>query len=88
MLFLDEKFVWKHKIPTFLMKKPLLIYNIDGTENWAGKIDRCASLQLTVDQMSEWMDFLVTDLGGEDIILGLPWLRAANPNIDWEKGLL
>ena len=34
------------------------------------------------------MDFLVTDLGGEDVILGLPWLREANPSIDWEKGLL
>ena len=87
-LFLDKEFVRKHKIPTFLMKKPLPIYNIDGTENRAGKIERCASLRLTVDQMSEWMDFLVTDLGGEDVILGLPWLRAANPNIDWEKGLL
>ena len=43
-LFLDKEFVRKHKIPTFLMKKPLPIYNIDGTENRAGKIDRCASL--------------------------------------------
>ena len=41
-----------------------------------------------MDQMSGWMDFLVTDLGGEDVILGLPWLREANPSIDWGKGLL
>ena len=87
-LFLDERFVRKHKIPTFLMKKALPIYNVDGTENRAGKIERCASLRLTVDQMSAWMDFLVTDLGGENVILGLPWLREANPSIDWEKGLL
>ncbi|KIK49771.1 hypothetical protein GYMLUDRAFT_108140, partial [Collybiopsis luxurians FD-317 M1] len=33
-------------------------------------------------------DFLVTNLGGEDIILGLPWLRKINPEVDWEKGRL
>ena len=87
-LFLDEKFVRRHKIPTFLMKRALPIYNIDRTENRAGKIERCANLRLTVDQMSRWMDFLVTDLGGADVILGLLWLREANPSIDWEKGLL
>ena len=86
--FLDQNFAKRLRIRTFPLRHPITVYNIDGTKNRAGKIDRCASLQLTVDQMSEWMDFLVTDLGGEDIILGLPWLRAANPNIDWEKGLL
>jgi hypothetical protein len=31
-------------------------------------------------------NFLVTDLGSEDIILGLPWLRKVNPTIDWDFG--
>lgn len=34
------------------------------------------------------MDFLVTDLGPESVILGLPWLREVNPQIDWKKGVL
>lgn len=34
------------------------------------------------------MDFLITNLGGEDLIPGLPWLRKVNPEIDWEKGRL
>ena len=32
------------------------------------------------------MDFLVTELGGENVILGLPWLCKVNPQVDWEKG--
>ncbi len=27
-----------------------------------------------------WREFLVTDLGPEDIVLGLPWLRSVNPD--------
>ena len=33
-------------------------------------------------------DFLVTDLGPEDVILGLPWLREVNPTVDWKEGVL
>jgi hypothetical protein len=32
--------------------------------------------------------FLVTTLGGEDIILRLPWLRTINPKIDWAQDLI
>ena len=32
------------------------------------------------------LEFLVTDLGNEDVILELPWLRWVNPNIDWKEG--
>jgi len=32
--------------------------------------------------------FLVTDTGNHDILLGMDWLRAHNPNIDWAKNLI
>ncbi|KAA1479212.1 hypothetical protein DENSPDRAFT_886534 [Dentipellis sp. KUC8613] len=35
---------------------------------------------------SDCVEFLVTDLGPEDVILGLPWLRKVNPQIDWTNG--
>jgi hypothetical protein len=28
----------------------------------------------------------VTELGPENVVLKLLWLRSANPNIDWAKG--
>jgi len=31
-----------------------------------------------------WMD--VCELGKTNVILGIPWLAAHNPEIDWEKG--
>ena len=32
--------------------------------------------------------FLVTDLGKEQMILGLPWLKEYNPKIDWATGMI
>jgi len=32
--------------------------------------------------------FLVTTLGGEEIILGLLWLQKENPDIDWERNTM
>ena len=34
------------------------------------------------------MVFVVTDIGEEDAIIGLDWLREHNPEIDWERGSL
>ena len=31
---------------------------------------------------------MVTNLGPEDLVLGLPWLRKMNPAIDWREGTL
>src|SRR6267154_3458104 len=36
--------------------------------------------------MEKWQQFLVTELGLEDVVLGLPWLRSMNPKINWGAG--
>jgi hypothetical protein len=54
-----------------LMRK-IVLYNIDGTQNKAGTIEDKVSLYLKIgDQERKW-DFLITDLGLEDVILRLP----------------
>ena len=56
--------------------------------NQARHITHFARLALKVDEQECWTNFLVTDIGGEGIILGLPWLWKVNPKVDWEKGWL
>ena len=34
------------------------------------------------------MRFLITDLGGEDIILGYPWLTTFEPHITWSTATI
>ncbi|KAF8824205.1 hypothetical protein HHX47_DHR8000208 [Lentinula edodes] len=87
-LFLNQDFATRNCIRCAPLHKPIDVFNIDGTPNRAGRITHFAHLALTVDSQERWMDFLITNLGGEDIILGLPWLQKVNPEIDWEKGRL
>ena len=87
-LFIDRKFVERHKIRTHPLHSEIPLYNIDGTKNRAGEISRAARLRLTIGESEEWREFLVTDLGPEDVILGLPWLRSVNPEIDWAEGTM
>ena len=88
-LFLNSSYAQKHHMVTRPLHHPIKLYNIDGSPNRAGSITHSVRLMTRVDKNpSQLLEFLVTDLGNENIILGLPWLRRVNPNIDWEKGRL
>jgi hypothetical protein len=41
-----------------------------------------------IGESAKWQQFLVTELGPEDLVLGLPWLRNINPEIKWTKGTM
>ena len=61
-------------------------FNVDGSPNKAGSLTEWCQLEIWAGDYCEKVNFLVTNLGSEDIILGLPWLRKINPTIDWEHG--
>ena len=64
------------------------MYNIDGTLNRDGTISEVAILGLQIGDHVEKVIFTVTDIGSEDVIVGLDWLRKHNPEIDWDQGML
>lgn len=74
-LFTSRKFAIEKGIQRFLLRKPIQVFNIDGTLNRSGSISEFVRLAITVDGHKHWVDILITELGGEDLILGLPWLR-------------
>jgi len=87
-LFISERFVREHEVCTHLLGQEIPLFNINRLRNWARKVTYFAYLQLTVDKSKEWCEFLMTDLGPEDVVLGLPWLRNMNPKINWAKGTM
>ena len=85
-MFISHKFVARQRMLKEPLPRKIILYNIDGTINKAGTIEDKVSLYLHIgDQERKW-DFLVTNLGPEDVILRLPWLRHVNPAIDWSSG--
>ena len=87
-LFIGEAFAKRHKMFLEPLVKPIKLLNIDGTLNKAGSIHYKMRLILCTRTKEKKFEFLVTDCGPETIVLGLPWLRIMNPDIDWAKGEL
>jgi hypothetical protein len=85
-LFISKRFVKENKIRMHLISCEIPLYNIDGSRNRTGSIMCSTRLRLRVGDIEEWRVFLVMELGPEDVVLGLPWLRSANPSIDWAEG--
>ena len=85
-LFIHKNFVKKHNMTIRELKRPLPLYNIDGTINQAGSLTHFVHLQMTIRERVDNLDFLVTDIGPENVILGLPWFKRVNPVIDWDTG--
>ncbi|PIL28875.1 hypothetical protein GSI_08921 [Ganoderma sinense ZZ0214-1] len=43
---------------------------------------------MAIGDHREKVVFVVTDIGDEDVIIGLDWLHEHNPEVDWERGSL
>ncbi|KAF9796506.1 hypothetical protein IEO21_10991 [Rhodonia placenta] len=86
--FINKRFITENRVRTRKLKEPIPLYNIDGTLNKDGSISEVAVLQMQIGDHVEKTVFTVTDIGPEDVIVGLDWLREHNPEIDWESGSL
>jgi len=86
-LFISKRFVKETQVQTRKLMKEIPVRNIDGMSNVAGSISCFAKLGLKIgDHGEEKAAFMVTDLGSDDIIIGIDWLRYHNPEIDWNAG--
>ena len=59
--------------------------NVDGTKNQDSSIRKYMTANLEVKGRQKDMQFLVTALGVQKVILGYPWLVEANPKINWRE---
>ena len=87
-LFINKQFVNENKVRTRRLKQPIPVYNIDGTLNRSGSIEEVAILNMKIGDHEERTIFTVTDIGPEDVIIGIDWLRYHNPTIDWYEGII
>ena len=85
---LDYQFARKHHLPLTKLPFPVLIHNADLSENKQGSIKHTCHLFLNIEGITHDVTFHVMSCGKENIILGLPWLKAINPTIDWKAKTL
>jgi hypothetical protein len=86
--FIDQNFAKSLKLKLKKLKKKLPVFNVDGTPNKLGTISYKTKLRLTIGDKRKDEILLVTGLGKQKIILGQPWLKKENPDINWRKGTL
>uniref|UniRef100_A0A0W0G221 Pro-pol protein n=1 Tax=Moniliophthora roreri TaxID=221103 RepID=A0A0W0G221_MONRR len=67
---------------------PIKVYNIDGTQNKIGWITHLVTIDLSVGNQTMMETLLISGLGPEQFILGLPWLQDHNPDINWVTGVI
>jgi len=85
-LFMDTTFAKEKGFKMEKLKKPLLVRNVDGMANAGGAITHQAICNMFFKGHIERARIDVCNLGKTELILGMPWLAAHNPEIDWEKG--
>jgi len=85
-LFIDRGFVHRNGLKTHALDQPIKVYNVDGTLNQGGSITEEITLMISHKGHKEKAVFEVCDLGKSAVILGHPWLRKHNPEINWQTG--
>jgi len=85
-LFIDITFAREKGFRMEKLKKPLSVKNVDGTANVGGAITHQVECNMFFKGHVERVRMDVCNLGKTELILGMPWLAAHNPEIDWEKG--
>ena len=84
--FMDHSMVRRLGIGTRKLPVPRRIFNVDGTENIAGRLTEFCTLRVRKGDKNCLQTFYITALGADHAILGYPWLRTFNPRINWEEG--
>jgi len=86
--FMSENFIRRMKLGKRPLQKPRKIWNIDNTANQAGAIMHYTTLDIQTSGIRKQIQFLVTNIGNEDVILGYPWMAAFEPQFSWKNGVI
>ncbi|QRW22949.1 Retrotransposable element Tf2 protein [Rhizoctonia solani] len=76
------------RLPLIDLPTPRTVTMLDGSSPQAGKIWKKAILTFSFDGKKMTETFLICNTGSHAAILGLKWLDAHNPEIDWNMRTL
>ena len=85
-MFMDKRTAARHGFMLQKLERPIMVRNVDGTNNSGGAITHQVEANVYYKGHIERMRMDVCNLGKMEVILGIPWLQAHNPEINWETG--
>ena len=86
--FINKQTVSALKLGMQVLPEPLGIHNVDGTLNSEGQVTQYTDLWVQQGKQVTNLQFYVTNLGHDQLILGHPWFYHFNPCIDWTQNTL
>ena len=84
--FISKRLLRKLRLRTRALEKRIMVGNVDGSPNQTPFITHYTMLPMKLGSIYMNERCLVIQLGTEDLILGLDWLRRHNPEINWATG--
>ena len=73
-MFMDKRAAAKHGFMLQKLERPIMVRNVDGTNNSGGAITYQVEVNVYYKGHVERMRMDVCDLGKTEVILGMPWL--------------
>ena len=83
-LVISEEFAKRHKFKRMKLERPVYVRNVDSTLNYAGPIIDTVEVKIFFKGHKERSSIDVIRGQKWSVILGIPWLRCHNPEIDWK----
>jgi len=83
-MFIDKRTVAKHGFMLQKLERPIMVRNVDGTNNSREAIIHQVEANVYYKGYVERIKMDVCDLEKMEVILGMPWLQAHNPEINWK----
>jgi Reverse transcriptase (RNA-dependent DNA polymerase) len=74
------------RLPIQHLKEPRKLFNVDGTPNKSGELLYFMDLQTQTGTQRNTLQFFLSNLGENKVILGYPWFAAFQPRINWKRG--
>ena len=84
--FISIDYAKKLGIPIRRLPYKRKLFNVDGTLNKVGTLKYYADMSTKTGGKRTHLQYFLTDLGENQVILGYPWFASAQPKIDWAKG--
>jgi hypothetical protein len=84
--FMNLEYTKFLQLPIQHLKEPRRLYNVDSTPNKSRELQYFTDLQVQTGVQCSTLQFFLSNLGENKVILGYPWFAAFQPRINWKRG--